>query len=704
MKAAKRWTERVTIRKENLAKLETEGPQSVETPGRIQRFNKRASGANLLKATNPGTLPLDIRAERILGVDNRRKFPANAVQQKAAIPVARVVIMHGPGIAPQGFGTGFMISPELLMTNHHVVGTASDASGVGANFGHDFVPGGGVRDGEIFELDADTFFAADEALDFAVIAVKRKSLNGADISTYGHHPLIRETGKILLGNNVNIIQHPMGGGKKYATEGNGLIDRLENFLHYQTDTEPGSSGSPAFNDFWEVVALHHSSVPRTRDGVILNVDGQPWNHTQGDSQVDWIANEGVRISRILAALRNQDLNNPASDALRDRMLALGTQAQDAAGSGSEIVGDAGAAIIGGPSVQTTTTDGSAPNTVVHVHGPANVYTGNVVNHGPAEPGGTMTAVSPESLDGPLVHERRLRFDPHYGRRRGYQSNFLRDFDISLPTIASKRDGEMVKDRHGNALVLDYHHYSLVMNKRWLLQMWSAVNVDYSPQVRWNISREEFGSDTWIHDPRISEALQIDNEELYAPAKKFDRGHVVRRVDSAWGATREEVVFANSDTFHWTNCTPQHENFNRSNRRGLWGKLENHITEQADAVDNRMILFSGPVLNKKRAIPHDFGGGKFLVPLDFWKVVVLAETKRGSPKSELRAYGFLLEQKTAIDTKGLEKLSTAERFEVGDFEAQQRPLATIQKMSDVVFPDNVLKADVMFKASGNSKLK
>ena len=148
-----------------------------------------------------------------------------------------------------------------------------------------------MRNGEVFELDADKFFVADKALDYAVVAVRQKSASGVDLSTYGHHPLIRETGKILIGKNVNIIQHPMGGGKKFATEGNGLIDRLENFLHYQTDTEPGSSGSPCFNDFWEIIALHHSSVPRMRDGVVLNVDGEPWDRTQDESQVDWIANE-----------------------------------------------------------------------------------------------------------------------------------------------------------------------------------------------------------------------------------------------------------------------------------------------------------------------------------------------------------------------------------------------------------------------------
>ena len=46
------------------------------------------------------------------------------------------------------------------------------------------------------------------------------------------------------------------------------------FLYYRTDTEPGSSGSPCFNDPWELVALHHSGVPDLdREGHILRTDG-----------------------------------------------------------------------------------------------------------------------------------------------------------------------------------------------------------------------------------------------------------------------------------------------------------------------------------------------------------------------------------------------------------------------------------------------
>ncbi|MEO5742223.1 MAG: hypothetical protein ABIS29_16680, partial [Vicinamibacterales bacterium] len=63
-------------------------------------------------------------------------------------------------------------------------------------------------------------------------------------------------------------------------------------------------GSPVFNDQWEVVALHHSGIPRKDgSGRILTRDGKVWTAAMGETAVDWVANEGVRISRILKHLQ-----------------------------------------------------------------------------------------------------------------------------------------------------------------------------------------------------------------------------------------------------------------------------------------------------------------------------------------------------------------------------------------------------------------
>ncbi len=84
---------------------------------------------------------------------------------------------------------------------------------------------------------------------------------------------------------------------------------LDNFVHYRTDTSPGSSGSPVFNDQWEIVALHHSGIPKKdSQGRILATNGAVWNQSMGADKIHWIANEGIRISKILRHIQGLSLS------------------------------------------------------------------------------------------------------------------------------------------------------------------------------------------------------------------------------------------------------------------------------------------------------------------------------------------------------------------------------------------------------------
>lgn len=69
-----------------------------------------------------------------------------------------------------------------------------------------------------------------------------------------------------------------------------------------------------------MVALHHSGVPNRdpQTGQILALDGRTWQPEMGDHQISWKANEGVRISRILAQLQNQPMS-PSQRRLLDQV-------------------------------------------------------------------------------------------------------------------------------------------------------------------------------------------------------------------------------------------------------------------------------------------------------------------------------------------------------------------------------------------------
>ncbi|KMS76505.1 peptidase [Streptomyces viridochromogenes] len=237
--------------------------------------------------------------ERILGVSKELQawsfLPRGA---RAARTIARISVRENGRELP--IGTGFLVSPRLLMTNHHVLTDADAARQCFVEFDAQVTVDNTPQPATRLELDPDGFFVADARLDFALVLVAGGPDQRPPGETFGWNRLSAQLGKLVIGEPVNVIGHPMGRLKEIAVRDNMLQVRLDDFLHYKTDTEPGNSGSPVFNDQWEVVALHHSGVPRTDgEGRVLRRDGQVWDPGDGDDAIDWVSNEGVRISSIL---------------------------------------------------------------------------------------------------------------------------------------------------------------------------------------------------------------------------------------------------------------------------------------------------------------------------------------------------------------------------------------------------------------------
>jgi endonuclease G len=247
--------------------------------------------------------------ERIIGIANELQgvnFLARGA--RAAATVGRISLLRNGREVPQG--TGSLVSPRLLLTNNHVLPDAETARQAviefGAELGIENTPTASTR----FRLDPDTFFVTSERLDFTVVLVAAGDGGRTPGEVVGGwNKLIVTQGKIVIGESMNVIGHPMGRLKEISIRDNRLDLQLDEFLHYSTDTEPGNSGSPVYNDQWEVVALHHSGVPKTDSkGRTLRRDGNVWRTGDGDDAVDWIANEGVRVSVILKHLASLELD------------------------------------------------------------------------------------------------------------------------------------------------------------------------------------------------------------------------------------------------------------------------------------------------------------------------------------------------------------------------------------------------------------
>jgi hypothetical protein len=66
-----------------------------------------------------------------------------------------------------------------------------------------------------------------------------------------------------------------------------LVDLLETFAHYTTDTEAGLFRLAVYNDQWEVVALHHSGVPKMDGENFVAKDGSIWQPGMDPDQLEW---------------------------------------------------------------------------------------------------------------------------------------------------------------------------------------------------------------------------------------------------------------------------------------------------------------------------------------------------------------------------------------------------------------------------------
>jgi endonuclease G len=562
--------------------------------------------------------------ERIIQTDDLLPVGYLEGGAAAARAVGRVVVRDARGRLA-GYGTGSLVSPDLLLTNHHVLADAGTAGRSGVEFDYQDGMDGRPLPLQGFSLDPGRFFFADRELDFALVAVKATP---GELAPFGFNPLVASEGKVIIGDFVTIIQHPGGEKKQVALRENRIVDILESFLHYQTDTEPGSSGSPVFNDQWEIVALHHAGVPAPEH-----------------DQYGGFINEGVRVSSLLAFLHRQPFP-PAQQALLDRLFTERVSLSPA----PPVPADRSLTRQAEPvePAMERPADGQLPLTLT-LTAPFDIrLRGPVAGNGPV-------AAAPEAI----------QIDPDYAGRRGYDPDFLPGAHrVPLPTLHPELVPLAAINRQagdGPAYVLNYHHFSVVMNRQRRLAFFTAVNIDGETSLR--IRRDP---DRWIFDPRLPDSEQT-GEEVYRD-NPLDRGHLVRRLDPAWGASHAVAKSGNDDTFHFTNCTPQHKDFNQN--QTTWAGLEDYILDNADTRDLKATVFTGPVL----AADDDPYRGVQL-PRQYWKVVAMVKQN-----NELSATGYLLSQDHLV--AGLEAVPA--EFSYGAYKTYQVPIRRIEDLTRLSF--------------------
>lgn len=570
------------IHQKTLNLIQSAEDQAKEALKRYQnRFNERKNFSDRLKIENPFEIDSSVRAavrkalldshdglalKRIIGKSDL--FPISYLEAglKAAKPVCRIEVHDNEG-KTIGYGTGFLVSGSLLLTNNHVLENEQVARDSLAQFNYEtnrnFIP----RTIKSFRLIPEKFFITNRELDFTLVAIESQDADGATLDEFGFLRLTQESGKALIGEYVSIIQHPQGAPKSVAIRENRITDVFDGYIHYITDTQSGSSGSPVFNDEWIVVALHHAGVP------------------DPSGSGNFIANEGIRISSIMSFLKIKQTGLSI-----EKQIIL-----------KELLADS-----------------------------------------------SITA-PPESETSVMITE--VQSEEWYKTISGYDPDFLGNYhNVPLPQLKQELQNDIALLKDGSN-ILHYTHFSILVSKSRRLAYFTAVNIDGKLLIE--LKREK---DRWYFDPRLDRQYQM-GPEFYVK-NDLDRGHLVRRSDPVWGELAQK---ANEDTFHFTNCSPQHKNFNQK----TWLSLEDYILRNADNYDLKITVFTGPVFR-----PDDLIYRGTQIPAEFWKVVVFLKSDYS-----LSATAYLQTQKNLIEDM---------EFAYGPYRTYQTQISKIEQLTGLHF--------------------
>ncbi|WP_284620532.1 DNA/RNA non-specific endonuclease [Aquabacterium humicola] len=583
---------------------------------------------------------------------------------RAADPVCRIVLRSASG-SERGHATGFMVAPGVMLTNWHVFQDGMDPRHAIAEFNYSLDIRGDPVESVHFRVRPDILFLDDKDLDYAFVGIQADDETGRrSLSRFGFHRLIPETGKAEEHDWLTIIQHPEGQRRQFAIRENKLVRKEDGqqTLWYRSDTARGSSGAPVFNDSLQVVALHHMGVaPRDDAGLYVLKDGSKVASLRGidDEQVEWIANEGIRVSalcrHVLPRLRPTPIDQGLREAIAGRPPDLIATVLNRSHS------PAPAQPSAGPVEANLSASSPAPNsprsiTMSNANNEAGVLVVPIELRISVGIAGAVAAQQPAGVAAPLAPDEPLEqveryvkpwFDDDYDNRatEGYNADFL-GVPVPLPTVVDPSTAASYDGKH----FIPYVHFSLCVHRKRRLAILAASNVDYREAMRKPDSSRKYDRDSlgglgkndleaWLTDPRLGELHQIPDEFYSNDRGAFDRGHIVRRDDVCWGSSYDEVRRANGDTYHLTNCSPQVAHYNQSQKNGVWGLLEEVVKDNAKA--EQLSVFAGCVLrdeDKYFTAKYKNQDLKFKVPASFWKVVVARGTD-----GKLQAYGFVLEQ-------------------------------------------------------------
>jgi endonuclease G, mitochondrial len=186
--------------------------------------------------------------------------------------VCRVEDLNGTHL-----GTGVLITPDLMLTNFHVVfdptSSPRDIDGqLQFRFGSVTQDDGTISAGRVIagtKVSALVSSSPTKKLDYALIRLSCSNLGLVGVPLDSRLP--------RKSSAVHIIQHPghSSGSMKLVMSGNAVTSIMDEAgkFQYVTKTSSGSSGAPCFNAAWKMIGLHRAEDSSgffvRREGILI---------------------------------------------------------------------------------------------------------------------------------------------------------------------------------------------------------------------------------------------------------------------------------------------------------------------------------------------------------------------------------------------------------------------------------------------------
>jgi len=577
----------------------------------------------------------------------------------------------------EALATGFLVSENLLMTNHHVfpVDTLAEflafANDPTVEFNYEYDIDGNRADAVQFVLQPDRFLHTSKALDMALVAVSPSDTsNKHALKSQGYLVLNGNLGKVGIGDFATIIQHPSGKEKQIAIRKNEVIsiDQPDAIL-YVSDTAQGSSGAPVFNDQWQVIALHSAGVAKKNEhGQYVDKDSEvvePVNGLIDEERLVWESNRGIRVSTMMKHLASNVAANPLIQPLFSPAY---TDSRPYAFLSRPLPEVERATAI----VETPMVPSSAPFAPFNI----NISISASGQGSTTAAGGPLAAVAGADI----AFEKKFEDELDLSDCTGFDEHFMGVFiPMPVPNAALRKKLAFLSDSP-SAFTLKYHHFSTLHHAVRRVPIVSGINVHAKFRYP-ELDEKDSRSDRWYRDNRIDYDVQLDDD--FYKYSGFDKGHLARREDAEWGTSVAKAKLAADLTCSYANAIPQVPAFNRAKYgyTGRWGQLEIELLEKGIENEagkaNRICVFNGPLFSEDDPI---FKGVP--VALDFYKIVVWYNGEQ-----QLRTTCYRLSQEQQVGEIEFEVLKFDEVFTTS-----QVPIGTIEKITGLKFHKTVVDND------------